>query len=178
MVVKGCRVAFGYEVINQSLLSDEVMEILNLSERQYAASLEMQVLGCTRHLRETTYSRLIHTGWDILRYALVSSLLSIGSKPQAARETGAAILDIFASVLDVGLDDDQIDLSEIISEEVECFAQSEHSQVHEQRSQYFTEILTAALVSALDMLTSFLSFADAAPIDLCGRQRRHEALYG
>lgn len=178
MIVKGCRGAFGYEVINQSLLSDEVMEILNLSERQYAASLEMELLACTRQLRETTYSRLIHSGWDILSFALVSSLLSIGSKPQAARETGAAILDVFATALDLGLDDDQIDLSAIISEQVECFAQSEHSQVHEQRSQCFTEVLTAALVSALDMLTSFLSFADAAPSDLCGRQRRHEALYG
>lgn len=167
MVVEGCRVEIRYDVIDQSFLADEVMEILNLSERQYAASLEMQLLDCTRHLRATTYSRLIHSGWDILRFDPCFILAIDRSQATDSKAYWHGHPDTFASMLDLELEGDRIDLSSILAEELGNLTLTGLSEAGGQGSSHLTEALAASLISTLDRLAGFLSSADVAPLNLC-----------
>lgn len=176
MAEADCRVEIGYEVLNQSLLADEVMEILNLSERHYATSLEMQLLDCTRHLRQTTYSRMIHSGWDLLRFSIASSLLAMGFRSAKAKQIGTKIVEALAGELDLGGDLDGVDLPFLISGEIGGCALADHADEEMARTAHMTGVLVTALAETLNALVLYLSVADSCPSEVFRYHKNQDRL--
>ena len=171
-----CRVEIGYEVLNQNLLADEVMEILNLSERHYATSLEMRLLDCTRHLRQTTYSRMIHSGWDLLRFSVASSLLTMGFRPATAKQIGTDIVEALAGELDLGGHLDGVDLRLLISGAIGGFVLADHADEEMARTTHMTGVLITALVETLNALVLYLSITDSCPPEVFRYHRTQDRL--
>lgn len=171
-----CRVEIGYEVLSQSLLADEVMEILNLSERHYATSLEMQLLDCTRHLRQTTYSRMIHSGWDLLRFSIASSLLAMGFRSATAKQIGTDIVEALAGELDLGGDLDDVDLPFLISGEIGGCVLEDHADGEMARTAHMTGVLVTALAETLNALVLYLSVTDSCPPEVFRYHKNQDRL--
>ncbi len=162
-----------YEVINQSLLADEVMEILNLAERQYAAYVEMQLLECSRHLRDTSYSRLIHSGWDCLRFAVASAALTLGCSPRMAKQVGTIVIDSLASLLEWVDDLKRTDLYSIVREEISELTAPECPSIESHGSEFVARRLVSSITDTIKEIVALLSMTDAAPSDFAGSPPRN-----